>query len=520
MIPTFTSSQIREADKYAINELGLPGIVLMENAANSIFELFKKTYPDSTSADSIGIVCGKGNNGGDGFAVARHFINSGYKVIIISLGEKKSLKGDALTNLKVLENLLKDKSDSKLVFYSSTSDINKLKDCDYIFDAILGTGSEGELKESVRSIIEKLNSFFGNRIAIDVPTGLNADNGNGEIVFDADLTVTLAELKKGLFIRKGFISTGEVKKGYIGIGDEYFNKIEVNDYLVEPEDAFVGLPVKNKDSHKYSAGKVLTIAGSHKYTGAAFLSANSIMKSGAGASILAFPESLRELAQIKLQESTVFSYFDDFKGHLSVDNYDQLQLEIEWANCVTIGPGLGRNEQTIEAVRKIVSKNKNKNFVIDADAIFAFSGRYKDYDLRNKVFTPHIKEFSELINIPIKEINSDILQYGKAFTQETGSFLILKGAPTITFNPNGEAFINTAGNPGMAKFGTGDVLSGVLGSFIAQSNEIEKTIISAVYIHGLSADLLIESKTEYGFTATDILENMPNAIKFIINTFV
>ncbi len=520
MIPTFTSSQIREADNYAIKELGLPGIVLMENAAISIFDSFKQTFQDLSTEDLMGIICGKGNNGGDGFALARHFINSGNKVIVISLGDEKSLQGDALINFNTLRNILKEKSGSKLIFYSSAADINKLKDCDYIFDAILGTGSKGVLKEPVKALVKKINSFPCYKIAIDIPTGLNVDSGGGETVFDADLTVTLAEFKRGLFFSRGFVHCGEVKKGSIGIGEEYFDKLEVNEYLVEPEDVFVGLPVKKLDSHKYSAGKVLTIAGSYHYPGAAFLSANSVLKSGGGASILAFPESMKDLAHKKLHESTVTSYFDDFKGYLSTENIVEIQQKIDWADCITIGPGLGRNEETLEAVKKIISKNKNKNFVIDADAICAFAKDYKKYDLRNKVFTPHIKEFSELINISVEEINQDILKYGRKFAKETGSFLILKGAPTLTFNPVGEVFINTTGNQGMAKFGVGDVLTGVLSSFIAQSKEIEKTTITAVYLHCLSADLLLESKTEYGFTATDIMENIPNAIKFIINTFI
>ncbi|MGD8781846.1 MAG: NAD(P)H-hydrate dehydratase [Ignavibacteria bacterium] len=520
MIPTFTSSQIREADRYAIDQLGLPGVVLMENAAVGIFELFKQTFKESTVADSIGIICGKGNNGGDGFTLARHFINSGYKVVVISLGDEDSLKGDALINFKILKNILKENNESKIIFYSSLTDINKLKDCDYIFDSILGTGSKGGLKEPVKSIVEKVNSFSSYKIAVDIPTGLNVDTGWGETIFDADLTVTLAEFKRGLFFGKGYSHSGEVKKGSIGIGKEYFNKLEVNEYLIEPEDAFVGLPVKDLDSHKYTAGKVLTIAGSHEYPGAACLSANSVLKSGAGASILVFPESIKEIAFAKLGESTITSYFDEFKGFLSTENIEELQPKIDWADCLTIGPGLGRNKETIDAVREIVTKNKNKKFVIDADAVYALAGVYKKIDLRNKVITPHIKEFSELINIPINELNEDLLKYGKRFVEETGSYLILKGAPTLIFNPQEEIFINTTGNPGMAKFGVGDVLSGVLSSFIAQSGEIERTIISAVYLHSLSADLLIESKTEYGITATDIMENLPNAIRFIINTFI
>ncbi|MDH7605572.1 MAG: NAD(P)H-hydrate dehydratase, partial [Melioribacter sp.] len=192
-----------------------------------------------------------------------------------------------------------------------------------------------------------------------------------------------------------------------------------------------------------------------------------------------------------------------------------------WADVIAIGPGLGREEETQIAVREILRSYKSKNFVIDADAIFALKNEeYKKVNLKGKILTPHHKEFADLIGIESKDLENNILKIGKDFAKENNCYLVLKGAPTIIFNPQGEAFINSAGNPGLAKFGSGDVLTGIIASFQAQSDDIEESLISAVYIHSLAADLLLNEKSEFGYTSNDLMEKIPYAIKFIINSFV
>ncbi len=521
MIPLFTAAQIRAADNYAIEKLGIPGIVLMENASLSIFHSILEYIPDLNFNDTVGIVAGKGNNGGDGFALARQFVNAGIPVHVISMGREKELKGDALTNYRIFKKLIAANNYSSLTTFSTVRDLNKLSSCLIIVDAILGTGSKGELRDPYTSIINKLNSFDSIRVAIDIPTGLDLDTGHTELCFDADLTISLAELKRGLFYNKGYAYCGEVVKGSIGLGEEYFDSLEVDEYLIEPEDAFDGLPVKQIDAHKYSAGKVLTIAGSGGLPGAAFFTANSVLKAGSGASVLAFPKTLKQLAQQKLDGATVITYDDQSNEILADENVGELSDKNNWADVIAIGPGLGRDVSTQKAVLSILANHKNKKFVIDADALFALrKNKYKKVDLQNKILTPHHKEFADMLGIEISDLEKNILEIGRKFAVNTQSYLVLKGAPTMIFNPVGEVFINTSGNEGMAKFGTGDVLTGIIAAMLSQSDDIESALITSVYLHGLSADLLLEKLTEFGITASDIMNNFPAAIKFLRNSIV
>ena len=243
------------------------------------------------------------------------------------------------------------------------------------------------------------------------------------------------------------------------------------------------------------------------------------MAIGAGASILCFPYSAKELVHSKLESVVVETYNDNSLGFLNSKNAKELSSNIDWADVIAIGPGLGRTEETQKAVLSILKKHKNKYFVIDADAIYALrKGGYKNVNLKNSVLTPHMGEFAELIGVPLTEIKTDVLKYGKKFTAETKSYLVLKGAPTIIFTPEGEALINTVGNPGMSKFGVGDVLTGVIAGLISQNKEMENSIVTGVYLHSLAADLLFEEKTLIGYDATDIIGSLPKAIKFLADS--
>ncbi|NNG27005.1 MAG: NAD(P)H-hydrate dehydratase, partial [Ignavibacteriaceae bacterium] len=371
------------------------------------------------------------------------------------------------------------------------------------------------------SIVKILNSIKAYKISIDIPTGLDSDKGFTEEAIIADLTITLGELKKGLFFGDGYTFAGEVEKGSIGISTDYFQKFTTMEYLVEPEDAFNGLPVKRKNLHKYSAGKVLTIAGSGSLPGAAVLTAKSVLKIGAGASILCFPKSVRSLIHKKLDEVVVHTYNDNDKEFFSEENVVELDEKIKWADVITIGPGLGREKSSTKAVLKLIKKYPSKKMVIDADAVFALGkGKYRKLNLKNKILTPHFGEFANLIRIKTEELKKDLLKHGKNFTKSTGAYLVLKSSPTIIFNPAGEAFINTTGNPSLAKFGTGDVLTGMIGGLLSQKKDIEAAIISAVYLHSLTADILVHNRTEYDILASDLIDNLPRSIKFLQKSIV
>lgn len=521
MIPLFSTNQIREADKFAIEQLGLSGSVLMENASIQIFETLRDKILYLGLGKKIGFVCGSGNNGGDGYAAARHFYNFGFDVIVIAIGFEDEMSPDCKQNIRVLKNLSLNEPKIKIKHFQNINDLRILNTCNVIVDAMLGTGVKGSLKEPYSQIVNALNKIDSYKTAIDIPTGLNADTGFGENIFKADFTVTLGEFKKGLFIQDGYSTCGDVVKGYIGLGFSYFDKYETSEYLIEPEDVYNYLPVKQKNIHKYSAGKVLTIAGSVELPGAAALTSMSVLKVGTGASIAAVPFGAKNFIHKKNTEVVIKTYGNTSNDYLIPEVVDELKEKINWADVIAIGPGLGRKPETISAVTKILKMKKKAKVVIDADAVVALSDmKYKEIDLRNCVLTPHLGEFSLLTGISTDEIKKDIFYHGKKFSIENKTYLVLKGAPTIIFSPSGDVVINTSGNPGMAKFGTGDVLSGVIAGFISQSKNIESSIAAGVYLHSLSADLLIKDYTVFGYTATDIMNNLPNAIKFIRDTFV
>ncbi len=517
MIPLYSTKQIRKVDEYAINRLGLPGVVLMENASIEIFQKIREYFEFS----SIGFVCGKGNNGGDGFAAARHFVNAGYKVKVIYLGTKNETTADCRINFSVLKKMEILHKNLSIVKYKSIKTLSSLKSCDLICDALLGSGAKGKIREPYLSIVRSLNRMQKFKVSIDIPTGLDVDKGYGEDIFHSDLTITLAGLKKGLFFGDGYSYAGLIEKGSIGVSDEYLDSLYTQEYLIEPEDALAGLPEKKRNIHKYSAGKVLSICGSESYPGAAVLTSKSVLKIGAGACILAFPKSQRNLIQKKLGEVVVKSYDDKNSGFISAENIDEFIENILWSDVLVIGPGIGRSKKSQEAVIKILRERKFKNIVVDADSIFALKKeRFESLNLMNVILTPHHGEFANLIGISVSELKKDILKYGRSFTKRTGAYLVLKNAPTIIFTPAGDALINSCGNPGLAKFGTGDVLTGLIAGLLSQQNDTEKAIIAAVYIHSFAADLLVPKKTEYSLMAEDLIKYIPNTINFLRNSFV
>jgi len=521
MIPLFTTEQVKGADSFAFNELDISGIVLMENAAISIKEAILNEYPLLGNNTSFGILCGKGNNGGDGFALARQLLISGFNVQIVSLAKENELRGDALSNFVITQKIIQKYPKSKLIFFQSLRNLASVKKCNVIIDALLGTGAKGEPREPYVGIIKSINKINSPKVAIDVPTGLNLNNAAGSTIFNADLTITLAEYKNGLFYGKGKVHSGKVVKGSIGIGEKYFDELLVKEYLVEPEDAVAGLPRKGKSIQKYSAGKVLTIAGSGSMPGAAIFATNSATNSGAGAVFLAFPKSVKSVPQKKLNSSIVLAYEDNSKEYLSFHYINDLKNKIKWADTIAIGPGIGREVETQEAVIKILKLFPNKIMVIDADAIYALrNSKYMKLNLTNKIFTPHYKEFADLIGVDLEILKLNLLLLGRKFVLEKNTYLVLKGAPTIIFNPKGEVFINTTGNSGMAKFGTGDVLTGIIASFVAQNKEIEKSVISAVYIHSLTADLIVKKETEFGLTPEKIYKKLNKTISFLRKSVV
>lgn len=514
MIPLFSSEQIRALDNYAIQKEKMPSIVLMENASINIFRILDKKL-DLTKINSTLILCGKGNNAGDGFALARHLVNNDNSVFLLLTAREKEYSPDAKTNYDICKQIARSSEKLKIIKYKNTFSFGSIGKIDLIIDAILGTGFKGNLDKQYKKIIEQANNIDSLRVAIDSPTGLNLAKSTGEIVFNAHFTITLGGLKSGLFYGKGYAYSGEIYLGSIGIRDSILLNKKTDTFLLDNEDALEGLPKKNRTSHKYSAGKVLVVAGSAKYVGAAILTSNAVFNSGAGACYLAIPDSMKSVFQTK-SLSVVAAPYDDFnKKHLIKNAIKDINEIAKKCDVIAIGPGLGREEETVNEIATIIKKY-NKKFVLDADALTLFNdGNYKEHNLQNAVLTPHHGEFASMLGIQVDELETDLLGYGLHFIRETKAYLVLKGAPTIIFSPEGEIFINSTGNSGMSKFGSGDVLTGIIAGFLAQSKDIKTSLISAVYLHSLSADLLLENRTEFSILPAHISNNLPNAIKYV-----
>lgn len=518
MISLFTNKQVRAVDSFAIEHLNFPSLLLMENAASSLFQIISEKGFLNSIPTTVGILCGRGNNGGDGFALARKIAFAGHKVMVLHLSGANEFSRDAKQNYELLLSsaaLYKNISIKKI---TKTSDVNILRSCDLVIDAILGSGSQGELKDLLKEIVEKVNSFSTKKVALDVPTGLNADTGYGETIFKADLTITLGELKRGLFFADGYASSGVVEKGSIGVGEKFFERQKAEDFLVEKKDIKSFIPLKEKSLYKYSAGKVFLIAGSKEYGGAAVLSSSAAFKSGAGAVILTIPNALQKILLQKRPEIVNQFYGDRDTEFLSVEFYSSLKEKLTWADAIAIGPGLGRHDETMKFVHHLLQKHSNKKIVIDADALYALrKNEYRNYQLKNCVLTPHLGEFATLINVEKSLVEKDLLFYGKQFVKETKATLVLKGPRTIVFTGDGKAFINPTGNEGLAKFGSGDVLTGMLASFLAQIKNAQHAVLSAVYLHGMAADQLKKEKSAYGFTASEVANQIPFTLKELNN---
>ncbi|MDP3830793.1 MAG: NAD(P)H-hydrate dehydratase [Ignavibacteriaceae bacterium] len=511
----YTTSQIRSLDKFAIDKLKFPSILLMENAVYSICEILEKHYHLSEEIKSFAIFVGKGNNGGDGITLARKLVILGHKVTLYHLYQPITFSPDARLNFELLKKLKSSFPKLLIKKISGKEDVKTFEGCDFYVDAILGSGSDGNLKDVLRSLVETLNKIECIKIAIDIPTGLNSETAYGEVVFNADLTVSLGGLKSSLYYSDGYLKSGIIEEGSIGVPPSVYIK-ESNIRLLEKVDIKSLLPIKSKGINKYTSGKTFVIAGSGDYLGAPVLVSKAAMKTGSGAVLLAIPESLKFSIVSSFPEVVVKPYNDYHNEYLTGANVVELSNDIEHSDVVIIGPGLGRKVGTIEAVKLIISKFSDKNFVIDADALYAISLiGIKNIDLRKSILTPHIGEFAAILKLTAAEVNKNLLKYGKEFVLKTKSVLVLKGPRTLIFNPDGDIYISPTGNDGMAKFGTGDLLSGMIGSLIAQGGTLLNSALAGVYLHGLCGDQLKEKFTSFSYTAGEIINEIPNSFKLV-----
>ena len=498
-----TREIIRDIDKTTIKNYGIPGLILMENAGRAVSSVILSEFP---KAKSVGIICGGGNNGGDGFVVARHLINSGKEVTTYLLKKSSDYKGDAKTNLNSLKKITRKVK--KL-----NNNFSNFEKHDVIVDAIFGTGLDRNIEGKFKKTIEFINSRRTPCVSVDIPSGIDSNSSFplGAAV-KAKITVTFIMPKLGISIYPGLVYAGK-----LFVADISTPKILEKNILYELttfRKVKKILKLRTKNTHKGSFGHTLIVAGSSGKSGAAWLSAHSAVRSGSGLVTLAVPKSIHQVFEEKTTESMTESIEDSGSGKFSIDSLEQLLKIIKNKSSLVIGPGISTSIKTKEFFLELLKKVKIP-VVIDADGLNILSENLSTLkEIKAPVIlTPHPGEMGRLLGTNSKEVQENRINLSKSFSKKYKCWLILKGARTILATPEGKVFVNPTGNPGMASGGMGDVLTGILGSLLSQKYSVEESCILGTFLHGLSADIISETKGQIGITATDVAETIPEAIK-------
>jgi ADP-dependent NAD(P)H-hydrate dehydratase / NAD(P)H-hydrate epimerase len=511
-----SAEEMRKCDEEAIRGYKIPGIVLMENAARGTADVMRDLIPGIHDKHIL-IVCGKGNNGGDGFALARHLFERGNKVIVASLSPVSHLKGDARINADIIQKMVRSDSSHRLSFIKSITRTNleQLPRVDIIVDAILGTGFKGKLKPKIASIIEWMNGQRATRVAIDIPSGIDADTGISEgITVQADYTCTMGLVKTGLLFSKGREVSGKVICIDIQIPPEVYRRSKISSFLVRESYVRKEMPKRSADVHKYQVGKVFVLAGSTGLTGAAALASKSALRCGAGAVVLGVPESLNHMMEKKLTEVMTLPLADSGSGILHISAWESIKKQCEWADVIAAGPGLSRSKDVKNIIINLLTEIE-KPLILDADALNVLAGNDSLFEKRKSpvIITPHTGEFSRLSGIDVKEIQDERIRVAKRYANMHKVTLLLKGAPTIVASKDGKLYINSTGNPGMATAGSGDVLTGTIAGLWAQGLSDEAAAYCGAYLHGAAGDQAREKYGEHAMIASDIQDALLKVIK-------
>ncbi|MFZ3089623.1 MAG: NAD(P)H-hydrate dehydratase [Nitrospirota bacterium] len=503
-----TSEEMQRLDKDAQTRYGISSLILMENAGMQTVRHIEEKY-GGLKKKSVVVVSGKGNNGGDGFVIARHAANRGADVSVFLLSDAKGISGDARTNLVILKKM-------KVPVHTGISNLKgSLSKADLIVDAIFGTGLKTDVKGIHAKTINLINNAGRPIIAVDIPSGIDADTGQikGTAV-KADTTVTFGLPKIGHFIYPGAAYSGSLKIADISIPKTLIEKSLIKTRLITKDHVKKILPARRPDAHKGDFGHVFIIAGSPGLTGAAIMAGLSALRIGAGLVTLGIPEGLNNILETRLTEIMTLPLPQTEEGTIAVSARTKIFNFLKKADAVAIGPGLSQNRETAQLVRELMREVKIP-IVIDADGINALAGHA---DILKKargqvIITPHPGEMARMVNSSAAEINRDRAAIARRFSEQYNVITVLKGAGTIIAEPSGDIYINSTGNPGMASGGTGDVLTGMIAGLIAQRSPSPDAAIAGVFLHGLAGDLAAKDRGEAGLIAGDVIEKIPEAIK-------
>jgi len=508
-----TAEMMRNLDRRAIGEFGIPGLVLMENAARGTVAAMLRHFPDLVRK-RVAILAGRGNNGGDAFAVARYLLNRGVFCQVYLFAAREEIKGDAAVNLEILSRMGGEVLE---VLNRDGWQVQRgqIAASDLLVDGIFGTGLKGEVKGFLREIIEFANSLERPVVAIDIPSGLDSDSGKilGACI-RATMTVTFGLLKRGLLVLPGAEFCGKVVLVDISLPRRSVEEEAINDYLTEGADFLPLLQPRDRGANKGNFGHLFVLSGSPGKTGAATMVCQGALRVGTGLITLGIPKSLNPIMGAKLTEAMTEPLPETKEKTLSLSSYSQIMNLCARKSALAIGPGLSLNPETARLVQRVV-RSINIPAVIDADGLNALGPKLDSIRKSQKelIFTPHPGEMARLLGTSVPEVQENRIQMARDFAQRKGIILVLKGARSLVASPAGKVFINPTGNPGMASGGMGDVLTGMIGGFLAQGLPSLEAARLGVYLHGLVGDLVAHQQGERGMAATDLIEETPKVLR-------
>lgn len=497
-----TPEEMRAADRRAIEYYGVPSIVLMENAARSSAIFIEKIIQEKKlNKPKFIFFCGSGNNGGDGFALARHLFDK-YELIVYWIGDESKMTEETQMNFVSAKKL-----GIPIIKLENEKDVEEINfDADFIVDALIGVGGSEDIRGLAKGILRKLQEVSATKIAIDCPTGLNSLTGMAnELCFRADYTITMFTYKLGLFVNQGPDYCGRVFVANLGVPNIIVSNI-AKTYAFEKEDIKNFLPQRQRVSSKFDYGRVLIIAGSERYPGAACLTANASIKTGAGLTILAstsfHPALLPEVIRLPVPATD--------SGSISSKAYKLIEEELEKCDSIAIGPGLTDSEESLTLVQKIILEYKErKRIVVDADGLRAIGTSFQLN--KNIVLTPHAGELSRLIGESREVVEHSSYIKAKEWAKKLGCIIHLKYVPSVTTDGE-ESYLCLAGNPGLATGGSGDVLTGIIATLLSRGLEPLIAASLGAYIHSLAGDNYARKFGMETLTASTLIDYLAEVI--------
>lgn len=518
MRPVVTAKQMQAIDHKTIDGFGIPGIILMENAGAGVVRELQESFPD-LSRKKVFIFCGKGNNGGDGFVIARHLFNLGSEVLILLAGKLSDLKGGAETNANSARNIgvQVDEIDPD----SLNRHDHKLRHCDIIIDAVFGTGLNKPATGFIEKVIDKINQSENVGkfvVSVDINSGVDSDSGQliGPHV-KSNLTLALAHLKQSHLLHPAAGVMGEVRLIDIGIPAKACEDQNIQVHQSEEDDIKSHFQKRDPNSHKGSYGHVLVLAGSKGKSGAAGLTALAVLRAGAGLCTLALPNSSQKAFEVHPMEVMTVPLPETVNGTLSLKAKEPILDLLKGKSVVAIGPGISNDAETVALIGELLPLIKCP-LVLDADALNAIS-LHKDWLKElppESILTPHPKEMSRLTGMAMEKIQKNRIDTTSKFSSEHSLTLVLKGSPSLIGLDNGSVVINPTGNAGMATGGSGDVLTGIIAGLLAQGLSASRASIAGTYIHGQTGDHFAESESQTTLIAGDLLRYLPETLKRIL----